>query len=85
MVHLSEDIHSMTDFKRRTSDFVARLKETGRPVVLTTNGRAEVVVQDAAAYQKLLDAARNWEMHETVRQKLADTPKRRSASGNAGA
>ena len=85
MVHLSEDIHSMTDFKRRTTDFVARLKETGRPMVLTTNGRAEVVVQDAAAYQRLLDAARNWEMHETVRKKLADVPNRRSASGNAGA
>ena len=83
MVHLSEDIHSMTDFKRRTSDFVARLKETGRPMVLTTNGRAEVVVQNAAAYQKLLDAARNWEMHETVRQKLVNAPKRRAASGNA--
>ena len=83
MVHLSEDIHSMTDFKRRTSDFVARLKETGRPIVLTTNGRGEVVVQDAAAYQKLLDAARNWEMHETVQQELASASKVRAASGNA--
>ncbi|HYO84655.1 MAG TPA: type II toxin-antitoxin system Phd/YefM family antitoxin [Bryobacteraceae bacterium] len=80
MVHLSEDIHSMTDFKRRTSDFVARLKETGRPLVLTTNGRAEVVVQDAAAYQKLLDAAHSWEAHEALQRELVST--RRLARGH---
>jgi hypothetical protein len=31
------------------------LKSTGDPLVLTINGRAEVVVQDAGAYQDLLD------------------------------
>ncbi len=36
-------------------DHLARLKSTGQPEVLTVNGRAEVVVQDAAAYQALLD------------------------------
>lgn len=71
---LSQDIHSMTDFKHRTSDFVARLKQTGRPLVLSTNGRAEVVVQDAA-YQKLLDAARSWEAHEALQRALLNTRK----------
>jgi PHD/YefM family antitoxin component YafN of YafNO toxin-antitoxin module len=49
------DIHSLTDFQRRTRNHIARLKETGRPEVLTVNGKAEVVVQDAEAYQALLD------------------------------
>ena len=31
------------------------MRETGNPVVLTVNGKAQVVVQDAASYQKLLD------------------------------
>ena len=65
VLHFTEDIHSMKDLKRPNSDFVARLKETGGPIVLTAN-RAEVVVQDAAAYQSLLDAARNSEMREKV-------------------
>ncbi|HUE12582.1 MAG TPA: hypothetical protein VMR25_00335 [Planctomycetaceae bacterium] len=39
---------------------------TGEPVVLTVNGKAQVVVQDAAAYQKLLDAAAKTEREETV-------------------
>lgn len=51
-----DDIHSLTDFKRRTNDHIKKLARSGRPRVLTINGRARLVVQDAAAYQKLLDA-----------------------------
>ena len=80
VVHLSEDIHSMTDFQRRTSEFVARLNVTGRPLVLTTKGRAGVLIQDAAAYQKLLDAARSWEAHEALQRELVST--RRVARGH---
>jgi PHD/YefM family antitoxin component YafN of YafNO toxin-antitoxin module len=54
MVALS-DIYSLTDFQRKTREHIERLKETRRPEVLTVNGRAEIVVQDAAAYQDLLD------------------------------
>lgn len=54
MIDLNE-IHSLTDFQRRTREHLKRLKATGKPAVLTVNGRAEVVVQDAAAYQALLD------------------------------
>jgi len=64
---LSRDIHSLTDFKRNTSDFLTQLKETGEPVVLTINGKAELVVQDAASYQKLRDAARRAEEMESLR------------------
>ena len=51
MVNLSKDIHPLTDFKRNTSDFVNRMKRTRRPVVLTVNGKAKLVVQDAESYQ----------------------------------
>ena len=34
---------------------IHRLRQSGRPAVLTVNGKAEVVVQDAEAYQALLD------------------------------
>lgn len=48
------DIHSLTDFQRNTKQYIQRTKETQQPLVLTVNGKAEVVVQDALAYQKLL-------------------------------
>jgi prevent-host-death family protein len=51
MINLHRDIHSLTDFKRNTNDFMKQMKETKTPVVLTVNGKAELVVQDAESYQ----------------------------------
>jgi PHD/YefM family antitoxin component YafN of YafNO toxin-antitoxin module len=47
----------VTDFNRNTKEHIQWLKETGKPEVLTVNGQAEIVVQSAEAYQKLLEAA----------------------------
>lgn len=66
MLNLSNGIDSLTNFKRQTADYLQRLRKTGEPVVLTVNGKAEVVVQDAAAYQKLVDAAARVDRQETV-------------------
>ena len=49
------NIYSLSDFQRNTRDHIAKLKQTGTPAVLTVNGQAEVVVQSAEAYQKLLE------------------------------
>jgi hypothetical protein len=51
-----QDIRSLTDFQRNAKAHLRRLKSTGRPEVLTVNGRAELIVQDAAAYEEMLDA-----------------------------
>jgi prevent-host-death family protein len=50
-----EDIGSLTDFNRNTKAHLKRLRRTGRPELLTVNGKAEVVVQSASAYQRLLN------------------------------
>jgi len=49
-----QDIASLTDFHRNSRAHLKRLKLSGRPEVLTINGKAELVVQDAVAYQRLL-------------------------------
>ena len=56
-MNLIQDIHPLTDSKSKTSEFLRPLKQTGNPVVLTINGKAELVVQDAASYQRLFDLA----------------------------
>ncbi len=50
-----KDIRSVTDFQRNAKKHLARLKRTKTPMVLTVNGSASVVVQDAASYQDLRD------------------------------
>ena len=72
MLDISRDIHSLTDFKKNTSEFVKQLKQTGEPVVLTINGKAELVVQDAAAYQKLRQIAEEARVLEGIRQGIED-------------
>lgn len=75
MFNLKTGVDSLTKFKRETAGFLKKLQRTGEPLVLTVNGKAELVVQDAAAYQKLVDAAARAEREDTVaaiREGLAD-------------
>ena len=51
-----ENIHALSAFQRNSKGFIRKLKQSGRPAVLTVNGEAEVVVQSAEAYQKLLES-----------------------------
>ena len=55
MLNLARDIRSLSDFKRNTPELMKRLRSTGQPVVLTVNGKAELVVQTAEGYQQLLE------------------------------
>jgi PHD/YefM family antitoxin component YafN of YafNO toxin-antitoxin module len=63
-------IHSLSHFQRNTKSFIKLLRKSGKPAVLTVNGRAELVVQDAASYQDLLDRLDRFEAIEGVRQGL---------------
>ncbi len=49
------DIHPLSEFQRGAKAFLVKLKETKTPIVLTVNGKAAAVVQDAESYQELLD------------------------------
>jgi prevent-host-death family protein len=72
MLNITSDIQSLTTFRRRSGDFMKQLKKTKRPVVLTVKGKAAAIVQDAAAYQRLLDIAARAEAGEGIRQGLED-------------
>jgi PHD/YefM family antitoxin component YafN of YafNO toxin-antitoxin module len=53
-------------------DSVDKIKETGDSLVLTINGKAELVVQDAAAYQRLRQFAEEARVLEGIRQGIED-------------
>jgi len=72
MLDLHRDIDSLSNFKRNTAEFLRQLKETGHPVVLTINGKAELVVQDTASYQKLIERAEQAEEMEIKRRAVAE-------------
>ncbi len=70
MIHLERDIQSLSTFKRNTNDLIGQMKETGNPIILTVNGKAELVVQDAAAYQRLLDSLERLEKIVSAKNEL---------------
>jgi prevent-host-death family protein len=72
MINLKEEINSLSNFKRNTSDFIKQLKETGRPIILTINGKAELVVQDAESYQKLLELSEKLETIEALKPAIEE-------------
>ena len=72
MLDISRDIHSLSNFKRNTPEFLRQLKETGHPVVLTINGKAELVVQDSASYQKLIEMAERAERMDALRVSIEE-------------
>lgn len=65
-----KDIESLTAFKRNTTEYVKRIKKSGNPLVLTVNGRAELVVQDAESYQRMLEVLDRAETIEALREGL---------------
>lgn len=67
-----EDIQSLTEFQRNARVSIARLKKTGRAAVLTVNGQAEIVVQDARAYQRLLARAEEADRIADLRRGIAE-------------
>jgi prevent-host-death family protein len=72
MLDITKDIQSLTTFRRQSGDFMKQLKKSKRPVVLTVNGKAAAVVQDAEAYQRLLDIAASADEDGAIRQGLED-------------
>jgi PHD/YefM family antitoxin component YafN of YafNO toxin-antitoxin module len=74
------DVHPLTEFKRNTTEFRDRLKKTQRPEILTVDGRADLVVQDVAAYQALLDELDRLQAIDGIRRGLLDVEKGRGQS-----
>ena len=53
---ITEDIKSITDLKRNTGSVMSHVHKTGRPVVLTVNGKAEAVLMAAKEYEFMNEA-----------------------------
>ena len=83
MLDLRRDINSLSDFKRNTPKFIQQMKDTGEPVVLTVNGRAEIVVQDAEAYQKLMAEVDRLHTIEGIKRGLNDVEEGQTISLSA--
>ncbi len=76
MIHL-EDIHPLTEFQRHAKSHLARVNKTGRPEVLTVNGKAEAVLIGTVAYEHMVAAMEEIETLRSIQRGLDD-----AAAGN---
>ena len=64
-----QDIRSLTDFQRHTRAYLRRLRQTRRPAILTVNGKAELIIQNAEAFEETLDVIRG--IHRGLKEMTA--------------
>jgi PHD/YefM family antitoxin component YafN of YafNO toxin-antitoxin module len=65
-----EDIHSLSDFQRNAKQHIVRMKKKRRPLVLTINGKAEMVAVDVKSFQEMLEIIDRVEAIEGMRRGL---------------
>jgi prevent-host-death family protein len=80
IMKLTRDIQSLSVFKRDSSKFVKQMKKSKQPIVLTVNGKASLVVQDAESYEELLATKEKMETLKAIQKGLADIKDGRSKS-----
>lgn len=68
----SSDIHTVTDFSRKPAEHIKRLKKSKRPEILTVNGKAAVVVQDAETYERMAELAEYAESIQSIRKAISE-------------
>lgn len=51
---LSEDIKSVSDLKKKTNEIFRQIHQTGRPVIVTVNGKPDAVLIDVDVFEKKL-------------------------------
>ena len=78
MQNITQDIHSLTSFRRNSAALIKQIKKSKRPIVMTVKNKVEIIVQDAESYQRLLDTAAQADVYEALRQGLEDVANRRT-------
>jgi prevent-host-death family protein len=51
---ISEDIKSVSDLKKKTNEIFRQMHETGRPIIVTVNGKPDAVLLDVEVFEKKL-------------------------------
>lgn len=56
-MNINEDIRPASELKKNAEQILDQLHKTGRPVILTVNGKADAVLLDAKIFEKHLKAS----------------------------
>ena len=69
----SSNIHTITEFSRKPSEYLKRLSKLKQPEMLTHNGKPAVVIQDVESYERMAELADYADSILNIRQALSET------------
>lgn len=65
-----DEIYSLSSFQRNAKEHITRMKKKRRPMVLTINGKAEMVGIDVQSFQELAEYIDQLEAIEGIKRGL---------------
>lgn len=72
---LIEAIHPLTKFQRNARAHLSWVNKTGRPEILTVNGKAEAVLMGKHSYEQMVEAMEELETLKSIRRGLNEMEK----------
>jgi prevent-host-death family protein len=51
-ISISKDIEPLSEFRKKSADFVKRLKKEKQPIILTQHGKSAAVLIDVSEYER---------------------------------
>ncbi len=51
-ISISNDIEPLSEFRKKSADFIKRLKEEKQPIVLTQHGKSAAVLMEVSEYER---------------------------------
>ena len=51
-ISISEDIKSVSELKKNTSEVFKQMHHTGRPIIVTVNGKPDAVLLDVQVFER---------------------------------
>ncbi len=70
-MNIIRDIQTLSEFKKNASKLVKQVQETKQSIVLTVNGQAVAVVQDAESYQNSLNDRELAESVDVLKERIS--------------
>jgi prevent-host-death family protein len=52
-ISISRDIEPLSAFRKKSADFIKRLKKEKHPIILTQHGKSAAVLMDVTEYERL--------------------------------
>lgn len=71
-LEIATETQTLAEFTEHAERLIEQVRRTGKPIVLTVNGEAAIVVQDPESFRHLTDSREYHETVEALRPALAD-------------